>query len=255
MTPVIYVRPSETPNAILLDVVLESGLLRLFTYRDAGATAEDHQIWPVDLPAGTHELAGFPVGAVYGLFGVQVSGSGEIQSGPSNLATVRLLQRETYAVQLTRAPLVDYNAYDVAAYRIQVNVSGSSEIPAEIFLYQKEPDEDPLQPLKDSFLGVCSVADLEQFPVGAPAGVPPFYRLSWVDVVEDRLQKIDEIWKSLASAVRELCIRLGEMEVIESVSVVPIYSGGMTSMSSSSLVPYENSLSSISSMSLSSSSA
>lgn len=87
-------------------------------------------------------------------------------------------------------------------HRLQVWVSRTTNnIPSEIFVYQRFPSV-PLYPdLQDIFVHVASYADLEDFPVGDPEDLVPFYRKYAIDIVFESLAVLLEKWDMLRKQV------------------------------------------------------
>lgn len=223
---------------------------RVYGYKDHPTFAENWWMWPVRLGQGQHTLSGLEDGQTYGIYALVEDAGGNALSWPSNLQKVKPFVATPHEVTLKREPITGYEIHDVSAYRLRISVESTTNVPKDIFLYQKEPATGLTAATKDSFVCVCSAADLEQFPVGQPQdGEPPFYRLDWIDVVEEELETVDQIWEDVNSAVRALEIQLADLDRIARYSRAVAHSGSdpEPSLSSVSL--------SYSSISLSSSSS
>ena len=135
--------------------------------------------------------------------------------------------------------------------------------PSEIFLYERTD-------LGDIFVGVCSVADLLQYPVAAPAPDNVFFRTSSVDLVVRSYTLLDflstEIIKDIGElkanlvAVNEICTDRdmaywSQAIYSSSSSSSSLESAGNTSSSSESSPSSSSSTSSTSSLNSSSSSS
>jgi len=97
--------------------------------------------------------------------------------------------------------------------RLKMWVKEYEDVDPNIFVYQRTPNLVGQTNDADVFQHPASYADMQEYPVGAPApGVipdPPFFRLSFVDIVfrsntdmEAGSKKIEERVKALISAYK-----------------------------------------------------
>ena len=262
--PVITAKATGVAGEIQLDIAIMDGAYeaRIYGYVDDPTGARDWWVWPVRLGLGTHTLAGLINGMTHGIYAMtEDPTTGDTVSWPSNLVKVKPYEPVEHRIVLRREPITGYEKFGVSAYRLRISVESVIGVTKDVFLYQREPDTGLTAQTKDSFQCVCSAADLEQFPVGAlNLGEPTFYRLDWIDVVEEELETIEAIWQDVNSAARSLEIQLDDLDDIQRMlrhdatsgqDPEPSLSSVSLSLSSESLSVSSSSSSFISSSSLS----
>lgn len=94
------------------------------------------------------------------------------------------------------------NAVD--GFRFVVEAHSAYGMPNEIFLYLRRPYNPTTGEEADEFSNVCSVPDLEEYPVGAPTGLPAFFRDSKIDLVFRSMHEADEAWAVIQHDVQVL---------------------------------------------------
>lgn len=256
--PFITAAPTGVSGEIGLDIsnMPIGQKARARVYVDGYPNMTSPIMWSTLLDPGFNVITGLVDGNTYAIYvSVEDQLTGSVLSWPSNLVKVRLPVVATYNISLKREVVETYVAHGVKAYRLQVSVASAVGVTDHVFLYKKEPPVGGYGTPENSFVCVCSAADLAQFPADAPlSGEPPFYRLNTVDVVEEELATIDRIWTDLKSAVDSLLIQLPELDDLRRVSMYTAYSGETAEPSLSS-VSLEYSSGSSSSESMSSSSS
>ena len=110
----------------------------------------------------------------------------------------------------------------VDGFRFTLQVTGASQMPTKIFRYRLVPtqvkasaDQPPAAiELKGAFDGVCSPADLEDFPADWPTqnARPPWYRLDYVDVIVRSRSIADDAYRVILEEVQYLVDTLNLMD-------------------------------------------
>lgn len=115
-------------------------------------------------------------------------------------------------------------------YLLRLEAIASVNMPTEVFVFQRAPATATVGE-RDTFENLASPADLEEYPVGAPASGGVFYRSSVVELV---FRNIDLLFQTLAEIQRELTSlieSLDQMDEFEEGDV--IIDGVFTSVPSS----------------------
>lgn len=110
----------------------------------------------------------------------------------------------------------------IDGFRFTLNVTGSVDMPTKIFRYRLVPSKvqaTASQPptaieLKGAFDGVCSPADLEDFPEDWPAqnARPPWYRLDYVDLIVRSRAIADKAYSAVIFEIKRLVETLDLMD-------------------------------------------
>jgi hypothetical protein len=123
------------------------------------------------------------------------------------------------------------NAID--GFRFTLVVAGAYQMPSKIFRYRLVPTK--LQPVADQppagveykgyFDGVCSPADLEDFPEDYPVqnARPPWFRLDYVDVIVRSRSIAEQAYDAILFEVKNLIETLEAMDRQETAP--PIFVG------------------------------
>lgn len=125
-------------------------------------------------------------------------------------------------VRLRREAQTRYVVNAVDGFRFTVTAYDAYDMPNEIFLYLRRPYNPTTGEEADEFTSVCSMPDLEEYPAGAPAGVPPFFRLATIDLVFRSQALADEAWELIKREVEVLVetLRLADqLAVTEDVQI------------------------------------
>jgi hypothetical protein len=118
-------------------------------------------------------------------------------------------------------------------YRFVVNATEAGDMSKYIFVYQRKPGDGYDAPYNDTFENIASPADLEEWPVGAPIGDSPFFRLATVDLVFRSESLANEAWNGIVCDVTGLVEALNYMDVLSQVEEVIIGTPPTPSSSSS----------------------
>ena len=84
----------------------------------------------------------------------------------------------------------------------------SNNIPGPLFVYQQIPpvpestDEGEVLVPKDKFVHVASYADVIAFPSQSPSADNPYFRLTYVDLVHDSRDFLEERWKMIQAQLK-----------------------------------------------------
>lgn len=99
--------------------------------------------------------------------------------------------------------------------RTVIAVATADNMPSDVFRYMAQPVTDS-NPAAVAYDGVCSPADLEEFPVGDPdpAQFPPFCRRNVVDLVFRSSTQADEMRSAILYELQALVDTLNRMDTL-----------------------------------------
>lgn len=114
----------------------------------------------------------------------------------------------------------------IDGFRITVQLSQARLMPAKLFRYREIPIQPGQTARHGVFDGVCSPADLEEFPEDAPQtnADPPWYRRDSVDLVFRSRVEADEALGSIQADITILIDSLNAMDHLETLT--PLWLGG-----------------------------
>lgn len=118
-------------------------------------------------------------------------------------------------IRLRRFSQTHYVVGSVDGYRFRVVAYGAYDMPNEIFLFRRRTYNPDTAEEADEFTSICSPADLEEYPVDAPTGTPPFFRASEIDLVFRSSSIADDAWDIIKADVESLVRTLGYMDVLD----------------------------------------
>jgi hypothetical protein len=120
----------------------------------------------------------------------------------------------------------------IDGFRFTLQVTGAIQMPTKIFRYRLVPtqvkattSEPPTAvELKGAFDGVCSPADLEDFPEDWPAqnARPSWYRLDMVDLIVRSRSIADEAYKAIIYEIERLIDTLNTMDQQDVAATITI---------------------------------
>lgn len=122
--------------------------------------------------------------------------------------------RGLYLRRYVQAP---YTSPIITGFRFKVVAYGANLMPNTIFRYGREALNARDGSYRLAFDGVCSPADLEEFPEEAPiVGVfPEFCRLDYVDLVFRSQSLAEDAWNIIVEEVSNLVKTLNTMDVVK----------------------------------------
>jgi hypothetical protein len=135
---------------------------------------------------------------------------------------------------ITLAPTFQrgFVAHAIDGFRFTLNVVSANQMPTKIFRYRLVPSQvkaSASEPptaieLMGAFDGVCSPADLEDFPEDWPAqnARPPWYRLDYVDLIVRSRAIADDTYQAILGEVRHLVETLDLMDIQDAAPPVII---------------------------------
>jgi len=106
-------------------------------------------------------------------------------------------------------------------FRVVVTASSATDMPAEIFLYTKQPTT-AYADATDKYLKVCTPTDLAVYPAHEPTpdSSPPYFRLATIDVIDDSREQLLSLWRSIQARTAQLIDSLNiSDELVESSEV------------------------------------
>jgi len=115
---------------------------------------------------------------------------------------------------LKRFTQVEYKSNSIHGFRFKVEAYGANLMPNKIFRYTREALNAREGAYRLAFDGVCSPADLEEFPENEPLVnvYPEFCRLDYVDLVFRSQSLAEEAWTLLVEEVAALLNTLKKMD-------------------------------------------
>lgn len=120
-------------------------------------------------------------------------------------------------------------------HRLQMWVEEHSEdIEPEIFVYQRYPAWPGTPDPDDRFVNVASVADMADYPVTAPTGDAPFFRLTSIDLIFRSVDLMDTTIKLIKEDIEYLLSNLKKIEEIYDEDTIEFNPSELSSSSSSS---------------------
>lgn len=130
-----------------------------------------------------------------------------------------------------------YVPNQIDGFRMTITASQPRDMPSKIFRYREIPIQPGQAARLGHFAGVCSPADLEEYPEDAPHtnADPPMYRLAAVDMVFRSRAEAEAAWADIQSEVEILVATLNTMDVLEAAAPVWVGGGDAPVDSSSSL--------------------
>lgn len=147
-------------------------------------------------------------------------------------------------LKLKRFELENVNYLYLGAFRLRVEASDPNDTGADpnVFLYQRDPANPYNGEVADLWLGIASVVDLAEYPVGEPntETTYPFFRLDYVEIDLRATALAEDTWLIIISEVDNLLKILDRMELLVPTSEVYVGdaivtdNGGSSSSSSSS---------------------
>lgn len=101
-------------------------------------------------------------------------------------------------------------------FRIRVEASHPTAMPAEVFRYLQRPIQPNQTVPAADYDGVCSSLDLEVMPVGQPGLTdnPPWFRLSYVDVLLPSRQLALELITTIEAEITNLILALNAADTL-----------------------------------------
>jgi hypothetical protein len=124
------------------------------------------------------------------------------------------------------------SAQSVNGFRFTMIAISTTNMPTDIFRYRVVPtmtrtsiDQPPTSvALTSSFNGVCSPADLEDFPVGwpGPNARPPWFRLNTIDIVMRSRMLVEDTYRAILDDIEHLVETLNIMEQQDATEIVII---------------------------------
>lgn len=106
-------------------------------------------------------------------------------------------------------------------FNLRAVVNSATGVSDKIFRYMRYPLNPNDSAVQDKFNGVCSPADIEDFPETAPFGYidPKFFRLNYVDVVLETLEEAEAFQEELIEEVEDLKDSYDQIDTFEEVVV------------------------------------
>ncbi len=146
--------------------------------------------------SGSYQVLGLPSSAWLSMYAVHVSG-GEQVSPPSQLVRVRTTVAPNKRITVMRSDQTEQVLGRTNAFRMIARVQETVGIEKEVFLYRRELFSSVALDYRDVFVGLCKPGDFE-YPANAPVmSSSPFFRLSYVNMLERNPILLMEDWSLL----------------------------------------------------------
>jgi hypothetical protein len=99
-------------------------------------------------------------------------------------------------------------------HRLKMTVMQASNVSDKIFLWQYRAAVAPQTIDSDEFLGVASVADINEYPEDSPAAPPAtqYYRLTTIDLIFRNIDTLERAVKIIQEDIRDL---LNNLDIID----------------------------------------
>ena len=237
--PAIITMPHGVSGEMTVGVDTSTTLpIRIYYALDEPGENNGWTLGPIVSNPGVYTISGLQNGRWY-VFMAILKDSNDIYSMPSYLTKGYVYSAAPiYDIDLHRLPVEHYIVNGQTCYRLQIHTQNAQNMTDKIFLHHKVQQDPYSATLKDVFTSVCSPSDIEQFPEDGPTeNEPPFYRLNYLDVVEDSLTKVEYFWESIKSDVLSLKIALEEGRRLSRILFTHLESGSEPRSSISSEIP------------------
>jgi len=123
----------------------------------------------------------------------------------------------------TREVVLIFNAIVETAdgFNIRAVANSATGLSKNLFRYIRHPLNPNDADRQDRFDGVCSPADIEDFPENAPFGYidPKFFRLNYVDLVLETLEEAETFRAELIDEVEQLKSSYDRIDTFDEVTV------------------------------------
>lgn len=124
---------------------------------------------------------------------------------------------------LRRQEVVPVNYTSAQAFRLRIEVVAThGALDAEVFLFHRQPANPVTGETLDLFLEICSVADLADYPIGAPSGTTefPFFRTSVVELDVRSRTELETIWATIVAELNTLVSVLERFDTLTTTQEV-----------------------------------
>lgn len=119
---------------------------------------------------------------------------------------------------------VEYQFF--GAMRVRVDVENAVDFDPNIFLYRQDlqtpyaPDDN----VNNTFLSICSPADIADYPIGGPDPEKafPFFRISYVELDFRSTYMADTFWQTLVAEAGVLLHAFNKLEELQETEVAQI---------------------------------
>lgn len=144
--------------------------------------------------------------------------SGSLSSSSSQV------QSESHGVRLKKFVQERYVINNVDGYRMKVEAYDANHMSSSIFRYIRGPFSQTIGAYSEEFDGICSPADLEEFPVDTPTlnANPAWFRKDYIDLVFRSQATAEEAWGRIVKDVTTLVASLDLMDTIVEEKIVEI---------------------------------
>lgn len=210
--PVITASALDVPGAIRVVVTPATDPVRIFYAMEPMQTGQASWIGIQGIKNGEVTLYDLPLYAWLNFVAVYADDT-TVNSFPSNIARARALPYlPLYSIDLMRYDQKYYVDGRGTVYRMRLEAKLPKNMPAEIFLYKREPFSGEDLTARDVFMSVCKPGDLTRYPKDAPGTGSPYFRLNYVDFMERCPDLAADIYEGVHLDVEELVKTLNSLK-------------------------------------------
>lgn len=129
-------------------------------------------------------------------------------------------------LRLTKHEVQFVNYQFLGAARLKVVVTDPDNTGADpfVFLYQRRPVNPYDQTVSDLWIGIASVVEMADYPVGEPdPNTPyPFFRSDRIEVDLETIDLLNETWPLIVAEVSNLLVALDRLELLVPTETVDV---------------------------------
>ena len=133
-------------------------------------------------------------------------------------------QSDKHGVRIKRFVQQKFEINNVDGYRMKIIAYDGNKMSNSVFRYIRGPFSQTAGAYFEEFDGVCSPADLEEFPEDTPTqnSNPAWFRKDYIDLVFRSQTTADEAWNMIVKDLTVLVSSLNLMENIVAEKIVDI---------------------------------
>lgn len=129
-------------------------------------------------------------------------------------------------LRLTKSEVQFVNYQFLGAARLKVVVTDYDNTGADpnVFLYNRRPPNPYDSSVSDLWLGIASVVEMADYPVGEPdVNTPyPFFRSNEIEVDFESLELLNETWPLVVAEISNLLVALDRLEQLTPTEVIDV---------------------------------
>lgn len=140
------------------------------------------------------------------------------------LSSSSQVQSDKHGIRLKKFIQERYVINNVDGFRMKIEAYDANNMSNYIFRYIRGPFSQVTGSYFEEFDGICSPADLEEFPVDTPIpnANPAWFRKTYIDLVFRSQTTAEEAWNRIVKDVSTLVSSLDLMDTIKEEKIVDI---------------------------------